>query len=796
MRYAALCLLLATLAAAVSPPALAAQAPARPEAAKSALTPEAVRQAIERGANFLKRQQLATSNGWPEYMGYRGGVTALCTLALLNAGVPPEDDSIKRALDNLRLVPADKTYVTSLQTMAFCRADPERDRGLILRNVQALERWQIKDGQNRGAWAYPEGPGDNSNSQFALLALYEAERAGVKASAQTWQNAQRYWRQCQNADGSWGYMRSMPGTGSMTTAGITSLVITADRLGEPDATVEGDRILPCQRADRADNPVERGVQWLARNFTVESNPGPRSRVWLLYYLYGLERVGRLTNRRFIGEHDWYREGTEHLVLRAKGGPLTDHWTGTGITEQDARISTSFALLFLSKGRWPVLMSKLRHGSEDEWNAHRSDVNHLTRYVESRWKTDLIWQVVDIGAASVDDLTQSPVLYYCGKNSPLPDDPNQQDELARKLRDYLDRGGFLFAEAYCGGAGFDDGFRKLMKKVFPEEEYKLQVLPPEHPIWRAEEVVPAERQRVLEGVEFGCRTSVAYCPPDKSDRVRAPLSALWELSRPGRDVKYSAAVQEEIKAGLSIGINVLAYATNRELKTRDEFFRPLPEKRAPGEVRRGQLYVANLRHPGGCTAAPRALTNLLDAAAASAKVRVHTPPRDIDIGDPALFDYHMVFMHGRTYFRLTDAERKQLKAYVERGGMILADAICASPQFADAFRKEMQAVFPERKLQPVPREDPILTRVYGGFDVRVVQRRDPQQRSKTDPLKAMLRKVPPELEGIKFDDRWGVVFSRYDLSCALEKQDSVECQGYTRDDAARIGVNVVLYSLQQ
>ncbi len=61
---------------------------------------------------------------------------------------------------------------------------------------------------------------------------------------------------------------------------------------------------------------------------------------------------------------------------------------------------------------------------------------------------------------------------------------------------------------------------------------------------------------------------------------------------------------------------------------------------------------------------------------------------------------------------------------------------------------------------------------------------------------MLRKGKPELEGIKFDDRWGVIFSAYDLSCALEKHDSLECQGYVREDAARIGLNVVLYSLQQ
>jgi hypothetical protein len=41
-----------------------------------------------------------------------------------------------------------------------------------------------------------------------------------------------------------------------------------------------------------------------------------------------------------------------------------------------------------------------------------------------------------------------------------------------------------------------------------------------------------------------------------------------------------------------------------------------------------------------------------------------------------------------------------------------------------------------------------------------------------------------------------VFSQYDLSCALEKRDSLECRGYVREDAAKIGLNVVLYSLQQ
>ena len=64
------------------------------------------------------------------------------------------------------------------------------------------------------------------------------------------------------------------------------------------------------------------------------------------------------------------------------------------------------------------------------------------------------------------------------------------------------------------------------------------------------------------------------------------------------------------------------------------------------------------------------------------------------------------------------------------------------------------------------------------------------------LKAAIRQVEPDLEGIKIGDRYAVIFSRYDISCALENHESLECEGYTRQDAARIALNVLLYSLHQ
>lgn len=775
------------------------------------VTAEQVREAIDRGAKFLLNNQ-RNDGSWPDMPGQPGGVSALCTLALLNAGIEPSDPRMQKALNYLRKFKPEKTYVVSLQTMALARAEPDRDRVQIGQNVKWLERTQIDDGPCKGAWTYPGigGDGDNSNSQFALLALHEAERVGVSADERRWRLAKKYWEDCQNKDGSWGYTKQSPaGTGSMTCAGITSLVIAADRIQSADARVNGDHIECCMNSASGDaDRIEQALRWLGQHYSISSNPGRNDATWHLYYLYGLERAGRLTAQRFIplfskkagqpDRADWYREGADWLIGQQtrNQAELSDFWTGRGPGEGDKLIGTSFALLFLSKGRWPVLLGKVQYGSDNDWNQHRADVGNLTRYVESRWKRDMTWQVVDLRLATVDDLLQTPVLYLCGNKTPLPSDANHRKSLAQKLRDYLDRGGFLMAEADCGSIGFDAGFRDLMKEVFPEPEYKLQLLEAEHPIWYAEEKVDPRQLRPIWGVEFGCRTSVVYVPPDPPQAARPSLSCLWELSRPGRETKYSRVVQAQIDAAMSLGINILAYATNRELKSKEDFFRPTVVRRPGDQVERGRLYVAKLRHPGGCNAAPRALANLMESAGRELKVRTHVRDELLDITDESLFDYHLVFMHGRTAFRLTDIERERLKQYIERGGMLLADSICASRAFTESFRREMAAMFPDHKLERIPANDPIWTTTYGGFDLRTVSRRDPETAAAGKPLEATVRKVPPELEGIKFGDRWGVVFSQYDLSCALEKRDSLECRGYVREDAARIGLNVILYSLQQ
>jgi hypothetical protein len=769
------------------------------------ITAEEVRKSIALGAKYLKSSQ-RDDGSWPEYMGQSGGVTSLCTLALLNSGVDPQDPKIQQALKNLRQRRPNTTYVVALQTMVLCRAEPTRDQVLIGRNVEWLERNQIKEGPRAGMWSYPSGNGDASNTQFALLALHEAERAaeaglikGIRVRRDTWERAQAYWEKNQNPDGSWGYYPPLEGTGSMTCAGISSLVIAADMIAQPDAKVNGDEIDACARAENASTrPVERGIEWLRRHYSITQNPpGTRRGLWHLYYLYGLERAGRLTARRFIGEHDWYREGAEHLIRHLKQDDIDGFFPGREHAEDDRNISTSLALLFLSKGRWPVLIAKLRHTPGEEWNQRRHDIHNMTLYVESKWKRDLTWQIVDLEQASVEDLQQSPVIFFSGSQSPLPEGDQQRKALALKIRGYLDRGGFLFAEEDTCASGFDKAFRDFMdKQVFPEPEYKLHLLDPSHPIWHFDEKVAEDQQRPIWGVDFGCRTSVAYFPRDGKGQKK-PLSSLWELSRAGRYQKFSRTVQAQIDAALSIGINVLGYATNREFDDERKLAAMLVREGPRDKVERGRLEVVKLRHPGGCDSAPRALSNLMQAIASNLKVRVDRNPKLINIG-PGMYDYPMVFMHGRNRFRFTETEEKALRLYIERGGLLFADSICSSAAFTESFQAEMKRIFPKNSLEDIPTDpiDSIWTQKYGGFDLRTVTRRDPQPAAAGGPVKAALRKVAPKLKGIKFGDRYGVIFSEFDISCALEKQDSLECRGYVREDAARIGMNVLLYANQQ
>jgi hypothetical protein len=57
-------------------------------------------------------------------------------------------------------------------------------------------------------------------------------------------------------------------------------------------------------------------------------------------------------------------------------------------------------------------------------------------------------------------------------------------------------------------------------------------------------------------------------------------------------------------------------------------------------------------------------------------------------------------------------------------------------------------------------------------------------------------VEPFLEGIQVNNRFVIVYSKFDISCAMDRQAAVACSGYLHEDAVKIAVNVLVYGLNQ
>src|SRR5690606_9958291 len=111
-----LSLVAALVVAFIAPGATLAQAPP-----VGPVDAEQVISSIERGVDYLKREQNPRGN-WNDQLAFPGGVSALCTLALLNSGIEPSDPVVEKALTYLRRAKLEKTYTVTLQTMVLCAA--------------------------------------------------------------------------------------------------------------------------------------------------------------------------------------------------------------------------------------------------------------------------------------------------------------------------------------------------------------------------------------------------------------------------------------------------------------------------------------------------------------------------------------------------------------------------------------------------------------------------------------------------------------------------------------------------
>jgi len=691
-----------------------------------------------------------------------------------------------------------ETYETSLLIMALAAANPTNDdRSRIAKLARTLENRQITADSDTGMWGYGgrRKSADNSNTQFAILALREAAAVGVPINRNTWRMAAEHFLGTQMSNGGWGYQNRGPTTGSMTCAGIASMIICDQQLISSQNELNADGTPTCcEDPSPYQEAIRRGIQWMERRFSID-NPG-RGGSRIFYYLYGLERVGRLSGRRFFGRADWYRDGAEYLI--GQQNSRDGSWQEEGGSDSDRSLSTSFALLFLSKGLAPVVINKLNYGLPkrarnvdankiSNWNRHPNDVRNLTEHLAGlpRWPRLMTFQELDLATivarGSVRDLLQAPILYISGL-----DEPNFTDAEVALMRSYVENGGFIFPVNNCNGAGFDRGIRKLAAQIHPTGAALFKRLPPEHPVYRAEHFLDPTSTE-LWGVDFGCRTTFIYSPEDHS--------CLWNKWSPRAVPGRSVTLETAIDRALRVGVNVVALATGRQPRNKLDMPQEPVVTAGRDEIERGLLQVAKLRHTGDWDAAPQALGRALSALNRMSGILASTRQRNLEPGDPNLFRYPLAYLHGRSRFQFSPPEVAKLRQYLDRGAVLFADACCASPNFDQSVRDLVQQLYPDKKLQRIPLSHEIFSDRIG-FDIRKVKLRIPPSGNLSDPLELILREGEPYLEGIEINHRYCVIYSKYDISCALERQAQVGCAGYDFRDAVRIAVNVIRYALLQ
>jgi hypothetical protein len=702
-------------------------------------------------------------------------------LALLNAGVKPDDPIIERGLKYLRDIGPNDTYVVGLQTMVFAAAARDVDFVRIQRNVKWLIDSRVMNGNDLNGWTYKKGGDarlgiagitDNSNTQYALLGLHEGHRAGAEVPKEVWRSIETFYVKSRSEDGGWGYHPSftqhLNSILSMTVAGLCGLLIAGMELNDGRESDNHDGTFKNCGSYKENEPINRALKWIVDHFQIETAKNGN----VYYNIYGLERAGRLTGLRFLGDHDWYREGCRFLIAEQHDD---GSWHRPGGFDHWPAISTSFALLFLSKGRTPIMISKLVHGKD--WNNDRNDARNLVEFVSKEMfkKQPLAWQIFDAKRAGLvqgnrqevlrltGELLMSPVAYFNGHEA--PQFSRIEEEL---IKEYVEQGGFLLAEACCGREGFRKGFVDLMKNLFPGHD--LKDLPADHQIWSAPfPIKPGSFG--LKGIEMGCKTVVVFAPED--------MSCHWESNH---------LKEERTLDAFRLGGNIIAYASGMELPkprlTPAERIRKEDDRKVP----RGFLKVAQLKYGDDWKPAPNAMKNLTAYLADKPRLDVAVEKDPVLPGSPLVLEYKFLYMHGRRSFEISEAGLDHLRSALHTGGLLLSDACCGKKEFDVSFREFMKKLFPNQKLERIQPGDDLFGPDINEEAITTVKCR----RERGTPF----REVAPDLEGIKINKRWVVIYSRFDLGCALERHQSTDCLGHDYDSALKIASAAVLYALKR
>ncbi len=744
-----------------------------------AATPEQIEEAIKKGVAFLYKTQNdkghwektdtkpANASGSGADEGQWGGRTALCTYALLAAGENPLNDKIVKATDFLRKATITGHYAIGLRANVWLNLpETPENRAAMTRDARLLLTGMIPPGppgkmnKATGFFDYQPGPSnriDLSCSQYGVLGLWAVSQRLEGAAKDKWKTIEDAWHGVQGADGAWGYdgkpdSTKPPGTtGSatiqMTAAGVATLFITQEYVHAEDG-VDGTK------GNIVDNYINKGLAWVSKSLEESiKNPGN-------YALYGIERTGVASGYKYFGNIDWFQKGADLLI---KGQNKSSGAWGD-------EINSSFALLFLSRGRAPVMINKLQYNItapdgksvEANWNQRPRDIANITYWVGDRTERKLNWQIVNFGVAKIEDLHDSNILFIAG-NQKL----SFSDKEKAMLKQYVTEGGMIVGNADNGKADFAIAFRALGKELFPAYEFKLILDKPDDYALLSNQTYQAsnwKKKPKVEALTNGARMLMILLPSDDVSKA---------FQR--RDTNRS---QEQFE----LFADMFLYSidkTGARYKGEYHVVRPNPAIQTTTTIK-----VARLKYGGNWDPEPGGWTRLSAVLQNENKIKLEATP--VEPGKDALDGYRIAHITGTSKFTLTDPQRKALTDFTTSGGLIVVDACGGADEFNESMQAELAKMFPNDAPQlavSLKKDHPFYT-AGGAMTVQAKYRVFALNKIGENAMRF-------QLKGIENGGKLRVLYSGEDLSVGLVGQQVDGITGYEPAVATALMKRIVM-----
>ncbi|WZO98458.1 prenyltransferase/squalene oxidase repeat-containing protein [Isosphaeraceae bacterium EP7] len=340
---------------------------------------------VGKAVGFLKARQ-GDDGSWS---GDRNepGITALVVAGLLRSGkVTPAEPTITKALAKLEQLVSPKggladsphaTYTTSVALMAFHEANKDgRLDGVIKGCQDFLKGTQYDETEGKGpndlsygGLGYGGGNSrpDLSNTSFFVDALRES---GLPADDPALQKALVFVSRCQNLksefndqphaaeinDGGFFYTSGPAPAGGGPGGKAAAKKADTSTRSNAGMTYAGLKSMIYAGLTQDDVRVKAALGYIAKNYSLDENPGQGQRGLYYYYMTFGKAMAALGKPTFVDEggkaHDWRAELIAALASRQdkNGG-----WANPvdRFLEGDPNIVTSYALIALAAARAPV-----------------------------------------------------------------------------------------------------------------------------------------------------------------------------------------------------------------------------------------------------------------------------------------------------------------------------------------------------------------------------------------------------------------------------------------------------------